>query len=155
MTSPYLKPDYRMPPEPVQFCVPPIGTYILLAENWKFRLFQERRNESLIKNLGYGFKWGQYAEVVCEPIVPKGTTLIVDRIYIKKPYPDFASLTFRCPKLGCPANHKFEKTRFWAKLADVNKMKVFPITPGGKADAKVFDDVFAPFGGLVRELDLS
>ena len=36
----------------VQFCVPPLGTKIVLAEPWSFDLYNERRNEKLIDTLG-------------------------------------------------------------------------------------------------------
>jgi hypothetical protein len=55
--------------------------------------------------------------------VPKGTTLTVDRIYIRKGATSFDSITFNIAKGNCPARPEIEKTRFWAKLSDVNRIE--------------------------------
>jgi hypothetical protein len=57
-----------------------------------------------------------YARVQCT--VPRGATLTVDRIYIRKGKQDYDSLTFWATGLGA------KKIRFWAKLADVNRIRV-------------------------------
>lgn len=48
--------------------------------------------------------------------IPKGYTLIVDRIYIRKGAKDYSSLTFRCNGYG-------KSSRFWAKLNECNTIE--------------------------------
>lgn len=52
-------------------------------------------------------------------VLPKGTILTVDRIYIRKGSPDYDSVSFNAPKF-----YKGKRVRFFAKLADVNTMMV-------------------------------
>jgi len=69
-------------------------------------------------------------------ILPAGTSLKVDRIYIRKGKGEYSSITFFADGLGetiVPASGlawrrqydaKKKKLRFWAKLADVNTMNI-------------------------------
>ncbi|MFW6130448.1 MAG: hypothetical protein ACOC56_04615 [Atribacterota bacterium] len=108
----------------IQFCIPPLGTQIVLAKNWEFKLWYERRNDSLIKNMNIDVTNVRYGHDLGYINLPKGTILSVDRIYIRKGYRDYNSVTFRIKK----CSHKeYEKSRFWAKLNDVNKIICFPI----------------------------
>jgi len=50
--------------------------------------------------------------------IPCGTTLIVDRVYIRKGISDFDSITFRLGK------KQSLKGRFWLKRSDVNELIV-------------------------------
>jgi len=81
-----------------------------------------------------------------EVVLPIGTQLKVDRIYIKSTYRDFDSITFRIGK--CEANPKLEKARFWVKLKDANKIvcDLYPVVD--KDAAKLFprDQRFASIG---------
>ena len=60
--------------------------------------------------------------------LPKGTELIVDRIYIRKGASDYSSITFRTNSLGSfdVPNSSYRKTktkkslRFWVKLQECN-----------------------------------
>ena len=138
----------------VRFCIPSLGTEIILAQTWKFTLWNESRNKSLIKAIGKEFTWERYGGCsdLGEVTVPDGTRLKVDRIYIRqgKGFDKFDSVTFRIGKGGCPGNKKFEKTRFWVKLADVNKIVCYPI--GSNPEVK---ETFAAFASLgMRFLDL-
>ena len=65
-----------------------------------------------------------------DAMLPSGTVLIVDRIYIRKGSEDYNSVTFRiedCPdKRLAPKKAKgFMKgqARFWVKLADANRIQ--------------------------------
>jgi hypothetical protein len=67
--------------------------------------------------------------------IPAGTTLAVDRIYIRKGASDFSSITFYAKQLGevtipgsrwswgNPKAKKIKAQRFWAKLADCNNIE--------------------------------
>jgi hypothetical protein len=141
--------------------IPALGTKIMLLEDWRFTLYHEYRNSTLIEALGIKFSgWrenrGLATSAAC---VPKGTVLTIDRIYIRKGAADFNSVTFTIPKMktkakkvtrtavpngmsrltqafampdrpvvGEPYNYVVSipgrTVRFWAKLADVNKMVV-------------------------------
>jgi hypothetical protein len=89
-----------------------------------------------ILSLGYKFDtelvnnyWGD-GQAYCntyyhEVILPKGTILKVDRIYIRKGQDDYSSLTFFITGSPHPmlSDKKGPKRRFWAKLADVNDIE--------------------------------
>lgn len=47
-------------------------------------------------------------------IIPEGTTIIVDRIYVRKGKSDYSSVTFRVK------DGEFKKQRFWVKLDECN-----------------------------------
>lgn len=99
----------------VRFCIPALGTEIILAKPWKFTLWDEHRNSSMIKAIGD--LSGGKSDVTGvtshgEITIPKDTRLRVDRIYIRQGVQDYNSVTFRIKKKGCPGNPKLEKTRF-------------------------------------------
>lgn len=65
-----------------------------------------------------------------EVTIPAGTTIKVDRIYIRKGLQDYSSLTFYCSDLGSvvipkrySSNIKKKAIRFWAKLSDCNTIE--------------------------------
>ena len=126
--------------------IPALGDELELKFNWTFKLHPEQRNLTLIAKIEgkkktdfgwseiydaanpqykhhYGEKtsgvdWTQYPK---EIQLRAGTVLVVDRIYIRKDAKDFDSVTFR---IKSSPNKDLEKTRFWAKLADVNRMEI-------------------------------
>lgn len=150
--------------------VPEIGFEFTLAENWKFKLFYEHRNEELWNALGcgnhpeavsakaiYDFFETKFNELVrirsrtdaiqrdiniahdgmnknrvygVETILPAGTRLKLDRIYIRKGKEDFSSLSFyiedspdaRIAK-GKAKGFKKGRMRFWARLDDCNRIE--------------------------------
>ena len=123
----------------VHFCIPPLRAVVVLAQDWKFTLWRERRNTSLIQATG---------KVDEEVKPPKGTELAVDRIYIRNGAKSYDSVTFRVKK--CPIE-AYEKCRFWAKLPDVNKIICYPL--GSKIEA--VNEAFASFGEIgERTLEL-
>ena len=110
--------------------IPDIGTNLVLTKNWKFPVHREYRNEKFLAYLGqplYGrasFSSNEYENTsvrntlkTTEAILPKGTVLKVDRVYIRKGAKDFSSVTFYAT---IPSLKK--KYRFWAKLKDVNNL---------------------------------
>lgn len=112
--------------------IPTIRTELELTTKWVFSLYHEYRNEKLWKWLGRGEEhnpWGgsvnketgrwEFLSPI-EVSLPKGTILVVDRIYIRNNASNYDSVTFRLK--SCP--RKNGKARFWAKLADVNTMNV-------------------------------
>lgn len=90
--------------------IPPLGTEVVLAEPWTFLLHSEYRNFDALEY----FKLYARAESH-EVTVPEGTVLKIDRIYIRKGNKDFDSVTFFMKGTK-------KRVRFWAKLADVNKI---------------------------------
>lgn len=99
--------------------IPHIGDELILSEPWTFGVYSERRNDKLLKDIfGSEYKyWSNYGKKVAEKTLIPGTSLKVDRIYIKKGQKDYNSVTFWAAIPGIKG-----KTRFWAKLDDVNTM---------------------------------
>jgi hypothetical protein len=123
----------------MKFYIPELGDQIKLLEDWTFDLYLERRNQTLLKKLGWmpAHRYDAYIDPISgkeidpwarDPvthdrlnvnpktthILPEGTILKIDRIYIRAGQEDFSSITFRIP---------LQKIRFWAKLKDVNQIK--------------------------------
>ena len=115
----------------MQLYIPEIGARLKLTADWEFPLFCESRNKALGEALGLkpvvqpgGWSrdpwWQPEFSMVVK--VPTGTTLKVDRIYIRKGkrFADFSSLTFIAEnKVVFGKKHP----RFWAKLQDVNQIQ--------------------------------
>ena len=108
--------------------IPELGDQLRLTSDWIFDLHHERRNASLWKELtGEDYKWiDKVKSTKC--IMPKGTVLAVDRIYIRKGASDFSSISFRI--VSHPKYKKEKKVfgetylhRFWAKLQDCNNIE--------------------------------
>lgn len=117
--------------------IPELGTVLTLAEDWTFKLINEQRNASLAKVTGtenpdYYFPWGTKENPIDEgswnsrrriPIdpgsytFPAGTSLEVDRIYVRKGNEEFSSVTFKTRVKG-------RQIRFFAKLDDINRMEI-------------------------------
>lgn len=121
----------------VKFFVPTIGTRLTLTKDWSFGIANEQRNKTLLKAIGYEGRMGWLSEaspaaarmpdlvvkVVEGVTLPQGTTLVVDRVYIRrgKDMDKFDSITFKVEK-GCP-DKRFDKCRFWVKLREANKIE--------------------------------
>lgn len=122
--------------------IPALKDELTVAADWKFSLYLEQRNSSLItlveghdldwefwdKAIKYAYRnwiWiptDEYAKrYPCDFKIPAGSVLIVDRIYIRKGAKEFDSLTFR---VKSSPDERLTKCRFWAKLSDVNTMEV-------------------------------
>lgn len=129
--------------------IPEISDEIRLLSDWTFGLYNEGRNESLMKKIGDSRRtcadWASdFGPIPCT--IPAGAVLKIDRIYIRKGKGEFSSITFlwkgeRLPSrmeeirsYGCLTDGKPTPTgefykipaqpiRFWAKLVDVNKIE--------------------------------
>ena len=128
----------------VRFCVPTLGTKIQLAEDWKFKLYREYRNNTLYSAItGKSYSWDNDTGTPLSVTFPKGTVLSIDRIYVRRGKTEYDSLTFN---LISTPHEKLQKkkgrVRFWAKLADVNTIKCYPI---GSATQKVEESIFSAF----------
>lgn len=101
--------------------IPALGTEFTLASNWTFPLYHENRNDGLLKHFGveWGYDWRRDIPKT-EVTLPKGTVLKVHRIYIRSGNKDFDSVTFNASVI---AGKKVKGCRFWAKLADVNRIE--------------------------------
>lgn len=122
----------------MRLCIPALGQPIVLLENWEFTLYPEYRNLSLWRLLevdvndyarrtiyvppserlpGESYQRVTQEERTLLFLLQKGTTLTVERVFIRKGSPTYDSVTF---------SYRAGKTRyrFWAKLADVNRMEI-------------------------------
>lgn len=132
--------------------VPNCKTELILTEDWTFRLYFERRCDKLLETSGiaarekalFGREYGWQYEPGPDPTrpswqrgalrhelftLPKGSVLRVSRVYIRQGTSDtYDSITFWLKDTSLvdpsdPKGKKKVKGRFWAKLADVNKME--------------------------------
>lgn len=115
--------------------VPDLKDELVLAQDWTFTLQEEHRNKTLITLIDptyagryypeyvpsvdprTGRHYGRYMPKLWTAILPAGTKLLVERVYLRKGQEGFGSLTFTSVYQG-------KKIRFWAKLADVNTMVI-------------------------------
>jgi len=131
----------------MKMLVPNTKTELILLVPWTFRLYDERRNDTLVKNLGTSFApptqqlgmtgyggYRYYRDEKSRPYqtvtLPAGTVLRTSRVYIRQGTADsYDSITFTIKEtsLKGPTNKKVTG-RFWAKLGDIN----------GKMDAEVY-----------------
>ena len=98
----------------------------------------EYRNKGLLKQVEESDEWSKYGQGIGEFTFPAGTVLKVARIYIRGSWREYDSMTFTVQSVGrdtlefkkpdCGSFifdwNKKRKPRFWAKLADVNKIHV-------------------------------
>lgn len=105
--------------------IPTIGTELTLTKDWDFSLIKDYRNKAIFdlynvpyNDNAYYTRGQQFGRV----ILPAGTVLKVDRIYIRKGSPDYDSLSFYIVKSPVLQNKK-GKCRFFAKLIDVNQIE--------------------------------
>lgn len=134
--------------------IPSLGAKLTLAVDWKFKLVEESRNATLVEHLTEtgglahrtvtpGTDW-RGDTVTYDARLPKGSVLIVDRIYIRKGAEDFDSITFllegvktkartvrrTAVAVGAGTSESFEydqkkpsrTVRFWVKLAEANTL---------------------------------
>lgn len=138
--------------------IPTIGDEIVLEQDWYFDVHYEERNASLYSHLGYqdialSFEyWANRKKHVptLRGMFPAGTTLKIERIYIRKGQEKFDSITFLIPgvKVEVPftkrdypkVNGKIDYSqspietidtksrplRFWVKLPDANTIQFKP-----------------------------
>ncbi len=128
--------------------IPDIGTKLILTSPWVFELYDESRNDKLIKELrthtrllpqpkpnehGIYNYYGRNQKL-CDFTMPTGTKLSVQRVYIRVGAKDYSSISFSVNlDVVSTWNQKTKtiKARFWAKLPDVNRMEVDIITTAG------------------------
>lgn len=127
--------------------IPELGTRVVLQLDWHLTIHDESRNQSVYDALAEAAgveptmagtsRWRAWNGPDMALILPAGTVLTLDRIYIRKGQEDFSSLTFTIENTTHPLleglfllpnwdGTKFtrRKRRFWAKLADVNRMEI-------------------------------
>ena len=123
--------------------IPDIGEVLTLAEDWTFTVINERRNAGLAKlmnwtqgtpddyYLPFGSRpnpdmaaersgWYGNRRIPVEPgpfTIKAGTSLEVDRVYIRQGAKDFSSVSFKM-------HVKSKVVRFFAKLDDVNRIEL-------------------------------
>ena len=125
-------------------CIPTVGQKVVVVEGWTFKLYWERRNDSLftlfdiqrppVRTFYEDYEGGEDAWKAArlglhpkpplrhnEVTLPAGTVLTIDRIYLRKGNEEFDSITFiinGAKQLGKVGAHA--RVRFWVKLEDVN-----------------------------------
>jgi hypothetical protein len=123
--------------EPSNMIIPTFGTILKLTEDWEFRLHSERRNRPVMDLYGM-----DYGDDTFNVVLPAGTVLKVSRIYIRgntEKSREYDSITFNIQDApeelhlidalsgkdtALRKGKSKRKPQFWAKLSDVNKMKV-------------------------------
>ncbi len=136
MTQLKLKLD-DAPVRVAKLMIPDVGDTFVLAEPWKFTIYDEYRNYDVLLALKLRVsddddRWGRYhnSERTWQVTLPAETKLRVDRVYIRKGMADYSSLSFyveECPLAELtPAKNgggfKRGRRRFWAKLSDVRNI---------------------------------
>lgn len=119
--------------------VPACGDTIRTTSDWHFGLYGERRNDQLLAALGHtpsldswGHRCWPYRNLPrFDAVCPADTVLKIERVYVRAqsksaetPDDDYDSLTFRV--MSSPSGTFIG--RFWAKLADVNRMEFEPVS---------------------------
>lgn len=121
--------------------IPSLGDDIRLTSDWSFIVHAEYRNADILEYFDYdyqdekqfsveyaGLTWRWNGIPFLKPCtLPAGTVLRIKRIFIRQGATDFDSVTFvtKLPTRG--GNGKLTLIRFWAKLADVNKIDFEPV----------------------------
>lgn len=120
--------------------VPRPGEEIKLTKDWSFTLYNEDRNRTLIEYTGDKYEWTWTTN--CTPLktvtIPAGSTLKIDRVYIRKNLAEFDSITFLWMDAHTAARTepgyggrvvKIPKriVRFWAKLEDTRNIVFEPV----------------------------
>lgn len=106
--------------------VPRVGTELQLTADWTFTVIPEYRNVAACNAVGISDRSTQQS--VRKPVtLPAGTSLVVDRIYIRQPNKsgednDYDSMTFFIRTGGC-SKHLVPGARFFARLDDCNKIE--------------------------------
>lgn len=130
----------------MNFYVPEISDEFRLLSDWTFDLYNESRNSSLMKFTNDSRKASCINLTSLPCIIPAGSVLKIDRVYIRKGQKDFSSITFMWKGMHNPA-HEYESNvthwngsgtaikstymiqkpkesiRFWAKLKDTNRIE--------------------------------
>lgn len=123
-------------------CMPTVGqkVRVLDGQTWKFKLYQECRNESLYEFVGRpllpehrraffddfvggeeAFRAGSRELKHINVELHAGSVLTIDRIYIRKGAGDFDSVTFILNNAKLPGKKgAAARVRFWVKLDDIN-----------------------------------
>ena len=118
--------------------IPTVGTVLTLTEAWAFSLFHETRNSRFLEKLGIERSGREYGANLNhnDVVLPRGTKLVVDRVYVRQGAEAFDSITFRLRK----GEHGVDKKifgRFWAKLGDVNRIYCTWAEDTVKRDTKI------------------
>jgi hypothetical protein len=109
----------------MKFNIPSVGYKFLVKQDWAIALYDEYRNSVAHKWLGVkplvGSNGYRIINSSVPVVIPEGTLLSVDRIYIRKGKDDYDSITFRV--LGVKG---YGVVRFWVKLDELNNLEYTP-----------------------------
>ncbi len=124
-----------------QLFIPPLGTVLELAEDWEFDLWGEYRNAKMLMQMGLlpptSSRWSsgydKFRQSPARVTLMAGTHLRIERIYIRQGSSGFDSITFTVvntpDKRFLSKRGTVSKVRFWAKLADANRIRIGAINP--------------------------
>ena len=105
--------------------IPPLGTELVLAQDWTFDLHYEYRNSALFVALKItrpeNVNLWNLGSV--KATLSAGTPLIVRRYYIRQGQNDFDSVTFSAKLDG-------KWRRFWVNLPDANRIVMEEVAHG-------------------------
>ena len=104
--------------------IPILGEQLRLTADWKFDLYNEERNSTLMNYVGDTREiiWRSPQGEPC--MLPAGTILKCDRIFIRKGSEDYNSITFFL--VGKKTETKkipSRAVRFWVTLEDANSIE--------------------------------
>ena len=121
--------------------IPSLKDVLLLIKDWEAEIHYETRNIDFIKNAFQLDKaWDMHSQVLekfkivagtpynkrcintIKVLIPAGTELVVDRIYIRHNCEAFDSISFRIIKDKVNAKTGMHG-RFWVKLANANGLE--------------------------------
>lgn len=120
--------------------MPMLGDAMVLTEDWHFMLHGEYRNFDLFKAEDPNLALDSWRVGRCSAqrmMLPKGTELVFDRIYVVDSADGFANITFLIKRHPSSARHF--GCRFWTSLERVNEIECErtntgnPIGPAAKA----------------------
>lgn len=121
----------------MKFNIPSIGDQVKLIKDWNAPIPVESRNDKFIclmdpsqhdnvkKNMWYWYEESKKPMSFVNVVIPKGTQLTVDRIYIRKGKKEFDSISFVVTELpGKELGKKIFgiRARFWVKLAELKNL---------------------------------
>ena len=104
-----------------QVNIPSLGSVLILTKDWKFGLYAEKRNKSLLDVHTPDVKATHQKCVKAQDFkLPAGSQLLVDRVFLRQRREQLSSVTFQI--VACPIP-EYKGTRFWACLGDVNAIE--------------------------------
>lgn len=97
--------------------IPQVGDEFKITKNWNCNVFNEYRNSKVFEALSID---NSAKNTHIEITLPVGTTIRIERVYVRAPASSYDSVTLRI--LSSPIK-SLAKARFWVKLSEINKLE--------------------------------